>query len=244
MERSPELVPYGEHASQVCELLAPAGDGPHPVAVLVHGGFWRQRYGRELEHGIARDLVRRGWAAWNVEYRRLGDGGGWPQTFEDVAAAVDALAGAGPRLDRARVVAIGHSAGGQLALWAAARRAARVPLAGVVAQAGAVDLHELSRLRTSRGVVDELLGGPPEAVPERYATASPARRLPLGVPLLLTHGARDEDVPVRLSRELAAAAAAAGDACELVVVEDEGHYEHLEPGSRLWAAVTAWLARR
>jgi dipeptidyl aminopeptidase/acylaminoacyl peptidase len=219
---------YGSHPSQVCELY---GDGDH-VAVLIHGGFWRARYGRELEGGIARDLVARGWGVWNIEYRRLGNGGGWPLTFDDVAAAIEALP-----VDAARVVAIGHSAGGQLAVWAAAQGL----VDAAVSQAGALDLDELSRLGTSDAVVNQLLGGTPDEVPHRYDAASPARRLPIGVPLLLVHGERDDDVPVHISREFAAAARAAGDDCELVVIDDEGHYEHLEPGSRCWAAVTAWI---
>jgi acetyl esterase/lipase len=237
----PEVFAYGEHPSQVCELFIPAGDGPHPVAVLVHGGFWRQPYGRELEGGIARDLVARGWAAWNIEYRRLGGDGGWPHTFDDVAAAIDALADHGERLDLGRVVAIGHSAGGQLAVWAAGRPEPHVSVTGAVSQAGALDLDELSRLGTSRGVVNLLLGGTPAEVPHRYDATSPARRLPIGVPLLLVHGVRDDDVPEHISREFATAATAAGDACELVVIDDEGHYEHLEPGSRSWKAVVEWL---
>jgi dipeptidyl aminopeptidase/acylaminoacyl peptidase len=236
----PDVVRYGEHPSQFCELFAPAGEGPHPVAVLVHGGFWRERYGCNLEWGIARDLAGRGWAAWSIEYRRLGGGGGWPETFEDVSAAIDALDGA---LDHDRVVAIGHSAGGHLAVWAATREDPRVRLTGAVSQAGALDLHELSRLGTSDSVVHQLLAGTPDEVPHRYEQASPARRLPIGVPLLLVHGERDDDVPVHISREFADAARAAGDDCELVVIDDESHYEHLEPGSRCWEAVIAWLER-
>ena len=209
----------------------PAGRDPAGVAVLIHGGFWRRRYGLELEGGIARDLVARGGAVWNVEYRRLGDGGGWPHTLDDVRAAIGALP-----LEAARVVAIGHSAGGQLAVWAAAE--GLVPAA--VSQAGALDLHELARLGTSDNVVHQFLGGTPDEVPHRYDAASPLRRLPIGVPLLLVHGERDDDVPVHISREFAAAA---GDDCELVVIGDESHYEHLEPGSRCWKAVIEWLSR-
>ncbi|HEX2412558.1 MAG TPA: alpha/beta fold hydrolase [Solirubrobacteraceae bacterium] len=232
-----ETVAYGDHPSQVCDLYRPAGDGPYPVAGLIHGGFWRARYGRELEEPLARDLVARGWAAWNVEYRRLGEGGGWPAALEDVCAAVGAL---GDAVEAQRVVAIGHSAGGQLAVLAAQR----LRLAGAVSQAGALDLDELWRLGTSDRVVEELLGGGPDEVPERYDTASPARRLPVGVPLLLVHGTRDDDVPVHISQEFAAAARAAGDDCALAVIEDEGHYEHLEPGSRSWASVLGWFAAR
>jgi acetyl esterase/lipase len=223
----PETVAYGDHPSQVCDVYR-GGDGAS-VAVLMHGGFWRSRYGRDLEEPLVRDLVERGWTVWNIEYRRLGDDGGWPATFEDVEAAVGALGE-----DRSRAVAIGHSAGGQLAVWVAQRAG----LAGAVSQAGALDLDELWRLGTSNGVVDELLGGGPDDVPGRYDAVSPARRLPVGVPVLLVHGALDEDVPVHISREFAAAAG-----CELAEIDDEGHYEHLEPGSRCWEAVLAWLTR-
>ena len=219
---------YGDHPSQVCELHGESDS----VAVLIHGGFWRQRYGRELEGGIARDLVARGWAVWNIEYRRLGGDGGWPHTFEDVEAAIRALP-----VEASRTVAIGHSAGGHLAVWAAAEGL----VDAAVSQAGALDLEELSRLGTSDNVVNQLLAGTPEEVPHRYARASPRRRLPIGVPLLLVHGERDDDVPVHVSREFATAAREAGDDCELVIVDDESHYEHLEPGSRCWKAVVEWL---
>jgi acetyl esterase/lipase len=221
---------YGDHPSQVCELSGHSA----AVAVLIHGGFWRERYGRELEGAIARDLLARGWAVWNIEYRRLGGGGGWPQTFEDVGSAIRALP-----LEAEHVVAIGHSAGGQLAVWAAAQGL----VGAAVSQAGALDLDELSRLGTSDGVVNELLGGTSDAVPDRYAEASPRRRLPIGVPLLVVHGERDGDVPVHVSREFAAAAREAGDECALVVIGDEGHYEHLEPGSKCWKAVIEWMDR-
>jgi acetyl esterase/lipase len=211
---------YGPHPSQVCELFAP--DDSAGVAVLIHGGFWRARYGRDLEHPIAHDLVARGWAVWNVEYRRLGDGGGWPATYDDVRAAIEALP-----LAAERVVAIGHSAGGQLAV----RAAADVALSAVVSQAGALDLYELWRRGTSDHVVRQFLGGSPDEVPERYRAATP--RPPDGTPLLLVHGALDEDVPVEISR-----AFGAGD---LVVIEDEGHMEHLDPGSKCWRAVIEWL---
>lgn len=248
----PSVIPYGDHPAQVCELYAASLNGPRPAAVLLHGGFWRRRYGRELEGGIARDLAARGWAVWNVEYRRIGDGGGWPETLEDVAAAIDALADAPADVDLERVVAIGHSAGGQLAVWAAARpglpagapgAGPQVRITAAVAQAGALDLHELSRLRTSNAAVHELLDGTPAEVPQRYELASPLRRLPTGVPLLVVHGGRDGDVPVHVSREFAAAAVAAGDDCEIVVVDDESHYEHLEPNSLSWRAVVRWLER-
>lgn len=243
----PERHPYGRARGQFCELFHPEGDGPFPVAVVLHGGFWHAQYGRKETHALCADLVRRGWAAWNVEYRRLGalSGGGYPQTLDDVAAAVDHLAEAPAHqagmLDTARVVAIGHSAGGHLAAWLATRTAPRVAVTGVVAQAGVVDLRMASALALSEGVVDRFLGGTPAAVPERYAAASPAERLPLGVPVLLTHGARDATVPPAMSEAFAAAARAAGDDVELVVAPGENHRGHLDPANPLWQAVTAWI---
>jgi acetyl esterase/lipase len=214
---------------------------------MLHGGFWKSQYSRKLQHPVARDLAGRGWAVWNLEYRRLGrlSGGGWPATFDDVAAGIDHLAELAAPLDLSRVVAIGHSAGGHLAAWAATYdgldAVPRVRLAGAVAQAGVVDLERAWELRLSRGIVGRLLGGTPDEVPDRYAFASPIRRLPAGVPMLAVHGTLDEDVPVDLSRAFADAARAAGDDCDLVVVEGEGHYEHLRPGSQVWAAVLEWL---
>ena len=237
---------YGRARSHFGELFLPGGDGPFPVAVVLHGGFWKAQYGRKLMRPLCADLAARGWAAWNLEYRRLGrcSGGGWPRTFDDVGAGIDHLADL-PRpdvLDLSRVVAIGHSAGGHLAAWAAAREGARVPVTAAVSQAGVVDLHEAWERRLSNGVVRRLLGGTPDQHPDRYAAASPAARLPLGVPLLLTHGERDDIVPPDMSRRFAEAARAAGDDCDLVIEPDEDHFGHIDPSNPLWAAVTEWLA--
>ncbi len=231
---------YGRHRSQVAELFLPAGAGPHPVAVLIHGGCWRARYDRHLMDPLAADLVAHGWAAWNVEYRRVGlrAGGGWPATFDDVAAAIDLLADVEAPLDLGRVTAVGHSAGGHLALWAAGRSDARVPLSAAVGQAAVSDLDRAAAAGVCGGMVERLLGGAPARVPDRYREASPARRLPLDVPVLLVHGGRDDVVPVDMSRRFAAAAG-----CELVELEADGHFEHLEPGSRAWATVVEWLER-
>jgi acetyl esterase/lipase len=245
----PERLRYGPRRSQFCELFAPAGAGPFPVAVLVHGGEWRNHYGRQLMWPLARDLAARGWAAWNVEYRRVGGGGGYPETLLDVAAAVDALAERPEPLDLTHVVAIGHSAGGQLALWAAARpvlppeapgAGPQVRITAAVAQAGAIDLDHLGGALGDLAV-HALLGGAPDAVPDRYAVASPARLLPLGVPVLLVHGEEDGLIPAEVSRRFAEAAAAAGDACTVVIAPDEGHRDHLETGSAAWATVVDWL---
>jgi acetyl esterase/lipase len=231
---------YGDHRSHVAELFLPAGPGPHPVVVLIHGGCWRQRYDRHLMDALAADLAARGWAAWNIEYRRvgLGAGGGWHATGADVAVAIDHLAELDAPLELSRVAAVGHSAGGHLALWAAQRPEADVPLTAAVGQAAVSDLDAAAAQGVCGGMVERLLGGSPAEVPDRYGAASPARRLPLRVPALLVHGDRDDTVPVRMSRAFAAAAG-----CDLVVLAGDGHYEHLEPRSRAWTTVVEWLER-
>jgi acetyl esterase/lipase len=235
---------YGSHPSQVAELFSPDG-APRGVAVVIHGGFWRAAYDRHLMDGLCRDLTARGWAAWNLEYRRLGDGGGWPQTFEDVEAGIrhvqnasnrvllagDAPGRADPRASNRVLLAVGHSAGGHLALWAAARGL----VSHVVSQGGVTDLAQAARLGLSRGVVHELL--PPDA----YPLASPAELLPLGVPQLLVHGEADDIVPAWLSRSYHAAAVEAGDEVHLVTLPGVGHFEHLDPSSTAWQAVVEWL---
>jgi acetyl esterase/lipase len=237
---STSLHRYGRHRSQVAELFLPEGPGPHPVAVLIHGGCWRPRYDRHLMDDIADDLAARGWAAWNVEYRRVGlhAGGGWPATFDDVAAAIDHLSEIDAPLDLGRVAAVGHSAGGHLGLWAAGRAGARVPLTAAVGQAAVSDLDRAAAAGVCGGMVERLVGGTPAQVPDRYGEASPARRLPLQIPVLLVHGGRDDTVPAEMSRRFAEDAG-----CDLVVLEADGHYEHLEPGSRAWATVVEWLER-
>jgi acetyl esterase/lipase len=225
------------------------------VAVLIHGGFWRARYDLRLEDELVADLAGRGWAAWNIEYRRLGwrSRGGWPATFEDVATAIDMLGPLDESLDLARVVSIGHSAGGHLAFWAAARRGLparspgadpRIRLAGAVAQAGVLDLREASRLRLSRRAAESLLGGPPMKWPARYDAASPIERLPLALPQLVVHGDVDDVVPISIARGYAERAVQAGDPCEFVELPGCGHDEHLDPSSDAWRTVTAWLERQ
>ena len=216
---------YGSHPSQLAELFEPEGE-PRGVAVVIHGGFWRASYDRHLMDDLCRDLAARGWAAWNLEYRRLGDGGGWPHTFEDVEAGIRHV-----KASNNVLLAIGHSAGGHLALWAAAYGL----VTGAVSQAGVCDLAEAARLNLSRGVVHELL--PPDA----YAHASPAELLPLGVPQLLVHGEADDVVPVELSRSYHAAAVEAGDQVDLVTLPGVAHFEHLDPSSEAWRAVIDWL---
>jgi pimeloyl-ACP methyl ester carboxylesterase len=156
-------------------------------------------------------------------------------------------------LELARVVAIGHSAGGQFAFWAAARRGLpagspgadpRIRLAGAVSQAGVLDLREAARLGLSRRAADSLLGGSPINRPQRYDAASPIERLPLGLPQLIVHGDADDVVPISIARGYAERAAAGGDPCELVELPGCGHDEHLDPSSAAWRTVTAWLERQ
>ena len=231
---------YGDRRSQLGELYVPAGGGSFFVAVVLHGGFWKAQYSRKLMRPLCHDLVERGWAAWNLEYRRLGrlSGGGWPTTFDDLGAGIDHLRVLQAPLDLSRVVTIGHSAGGHLAALAATRPGPSVSVTAVVAQAGVLDLERAWEWQLSSGVVRRLLGGTPEQQPDRYAAASPAARLPLGVPALLTHGGRDDIVPPAMSEEFHRRA---GAGCELVVVPEEGHFGHLDPANPLWKAVVEWI---
>ena len=235
----PERHSYGrDHRVQKCELWLPRGAGPHPVVVVIHGGYWRAKYGKFVMRPVCGDLVRRGFAAWNIEYRRMGrgQGGGWPATFDDVAAAVDLLPEASRgRLDLTRVSLFGHSAGGQLALWAAARRDSAVQVDQVVAAAAVCDM------RAAGAVCGELLGGSPEEVPERWAAVDPMALVPLGVPIRLVHGAEDATVPVKRSRRFLEAARAAGDDAELVEPVPGSHRSVVDPRTPAWEACAAFL---
>jgi len=183
---------------------------------------------------------------WLVDYRAVGDGGGWPTTLEDAAAALDLLVDAAPTagLDPARAVVVGHSAGGHLAAWSAsrARLPAGAPGAGpalrplaVVSQAGVLDLAAAAGADLGRGAAAELLGGAPRAVPERYAAASPTALVPTGVPVLCVTGELDDVVPPDQAERYAAAARAAGDDVRVELVPGEDHSAHLDPRSRCWA---------
>lgn len=252
--RGGRTVRYGPHRSQRADLNLPAGPGPHPVMALLHGGSWRAHYGKRVMRGLVGDLCARGWATWNVEYRRVGDGGGWPQTFLDVAAAIDHLPELDAPLDLERVSLLGHSAGGHLALWAAGRGAIAADMPGhlagppplalrrVIALAAVAELSKMAA-RVPDGAVVALMGGAPEEFPQRYQASDPILLLPTGVPALLVHGTDDATVSIEYSRDYASAAREAGDEVELIEISgpDGGHRSHIDPRGRAWRAVTDWL---
>jgi acetyl esterase/lipase len=232
----------------------PAGDEPAPVVVVLHGGFWRAPYGIELARPLAADLAGRGWAAVAVEYRRVGAGGGWPTTLEDVAAAIDALPDVpvAARLDLTDVTVVGHSAGGHLAAWVAGRArlpagapgsGPRVAVTAAVLQAGVLDLTAAVAADLGAGATVDLLGGTPEELPDRYAAADPVRLLPTGVPVLCVLGAADTSVPPEQSERYAAAATAAGDRVEVAVVPGD-HMALIEVAGEAWGRTVEWLARQ
>lgn len=229
---------YGTDEFQFGELYLSAGTGPHPVAIVIHGGYWRARYDlRHIGH-FCLGLAKSGIAAWSLEYRRLGNaGGGFPGTFDDIRAGAMQLEKFAKEraLDMKRVVATGHSAGGHLVLWLAKRRVA--PLKAVVPLAPVADLRRAWELRLSNNVVEEFLGGSPAAVPEQYRTTSPMEMTPLGVNQRVIHGDRDDVVPVSMSREYVAVARKSGDDATLTEPEGAGHFELIDPRSSAWVQV-------
>lgn len=247
----PVDVRYGDDDSQVAELHWPAGDGKVPVAVVIHGGFWMSGYGMELATPLAKDLATVGIAGYAIEYRRMGNGGGWPATFEDVASAIDALKDQ-PRADLDRVVAVGHSAGGHLAVWAASRpslpagapgASPAVALAGAVSQAGVLDLVNAYDVQLGGDAIASFVGATPEEDPGRYELASPYERLPLKVPVALVHGTRDGQVPLDQSRRYRAAAVKAGDEVKLTELPHIGHFELIDPYDQAWLTCRAETER-
>lgn len=249
-------VAYGSHTSQYGELRVPSGPGPHPVAILIHGGCFKAAYAtlRDLAP-MADALKEMGIATWNIEYRRLGEtGGGWPGTYLDVGQGVDHLRELASEyeLDLSRVVVVGHSAGGHLAMWTAAR--ARVPsgsdvhvptplpLRGVLNLAGPVDLTmnipEYEGLCRDT-VITALAGGTPAGVPERYTQTSALKLLPFGIPQVLLIGEHEEFAPRPLADAYVRAAKQAGDPALLIVIPNAGHFEIASPHAETWPRVSS-----
>ncbi len=254
--RAKQRIGYGPDPNQFGDLWLPDSSSKHPVVVFIHGGYWRARYSLDHADFLCQALAEAGFAVWNVEYRRIGQpGGGWPGTFHDVVQGVrhvSSLETTFP-LDVQRLVLMGHSAGGHLALWAAgAHRLSAaegfgvtemLPLRAVIALAPVSDLRRAWELHLSQGAAAELLGGSPNQMPERYAVASPFEMLPLGVPQVLIHGTADDAVPYELSERYVAAANVAGDACRLVTLPTLGHFELIDPLSAAWPHVYGAVAR-
>jgi acetyl esterase/lipase len=229
-----------------------------PVVIFLHGGFWRAAFDRTHTGPLAESLASAGFAVCTPEYLRTGQpGGGWPGTFDDVAAAVDALpdlvaaaaAAAGGRADLGRLVLAGHSAGGHLALWAAGRGglpeggrwvpAAVAGVAGVVSLAGVCDLAACYRLGLGGDAAGALMGGGPDQYPDRYRAADPMGLVPTGVPSRLVHGTADDRVPAELSIGYAERGRGAGDDVTCELLAGVGHFEVIDPLSGAWPAVLA-----
>jgi acetyl esterase/lipase len=235
-------LPYGAHPEQVGDLHMPAGPGPHPVVALWHGGGFGAEYGRDMLTPAAADLARRGVAAWNVTYRRCGCGGGWPETFDDARAALEALAGLDAPLDLGEVSVLGFSAGAAPALHAARASGDEVVPRGAVILAGLTMLEAAARARGAEAGAHRLLGDPDEH-PEAYAGADPVRHLPLGMPHLHVHGESDTMIPIAMTEAYLAAARAAGDdRIDLVRVPGAGHMDVASPRGPAWEAVVRRLA--
>lgn len=239
-------ITYGDGPEQFGELRLPSGMGPHPVVVLIHGGCWRAEYDITYVAPLATTLSDAGFAVWAIEYRRVGSpGGGWPGTFLDVGAALDHLRHmATPhRLDLSRVVVAGHSAGGHLALWSAARGAllrdsvvaVPEPLQprGVVSIAGITDLQRYASPTGCGSAVVPLMGGTVDAVADRYAQASPVFLVP-SVPVHLIVGTADTIVP---RAQADAFVRAAGTRATVRMVEGAGHFDLIAPDRDAWSAL-------
>jgi len=250
-------LPYGDLADQFGDLWLPAlAHGKRaPVVVFVHGGWWKAEYDLGYAGFLCAALKAAGVAVWSLEYRRVGDGGGWPTTMQDVAMGFDHLAKLAEAypLDLRHVVAAGHSAGGHLAFWLAARHhvpessplakpAAKVALKGVVALAGAVDLRlvmdyaGLFRFSSGKAAVLSLMGGNPKEFPERYHAANPGELLPLGVPQILVQGAEDDQIAPEIPQRWQQQARKQGDSVEVVMVPGADHFDLVDPERPAWNA--------
>lgn len=236
-----DVVRYGDDPEQFGELWPGLGGA---CVVLLHGGFWRERYRLDLMHALADDLWRAGYTVWNLEYRRVGcPCGGWPGTFDDVAAGFEMLVRLAPRrgIDLDRLTVIGHSAGGHLALWLASKRGMRSAL--TIGLAPVSDLAQAYERGLSDYAVVGLLGGTPESIPDRYRETSPITTLPSSCRQVIVHGTADNAVPFDLSVRYMAAAVGAGDDCRLVPLPGAGHIELIDPRTVAWQAIRDLLPR-
>ena len=229
-----DIVRYGDAPQQFAELILPDaaefGDGPHPVVVFIHGGFWRNAFDLTLAQPQAADARTKGYATWNIEYRRVGDpGGGYPGTLDDIAAAIDALARVDAPVDVERVAVVGHSAGGHLSLWVGQRDDPTVTPKLVIGQAPVADLA--NSLELGRGAVIDFMGGTPAELPAGYDAADPARRLPIRVPQLILQGDADDIVPPAFVEPYAELSGA-----DIIVFDGVDHFDVIDPANRSWGA--------
>ncbi|MGQ0642968.1 MAG: alpha/beta hydrolase family protein [Gemmatimonadaceae bacterium] len=243
-------IAYGPGPLQFGNLRLPKSHGPHPVVLFIHGGCYLSQYSISHVAALEQAFADSGYAVWSVEYRRVGDeGGGWPGTFEDVGRAADhlrILAGQYP-LDLRRVVAVGHSAGANFALWLAARSrirsqsplrvAAPLPVAAVLGLAPAPDLAALHAQGVCGNVIEKLMGGAPDRMPERYGDVSPALMLPIGVPQLLIVGAQDRNWGPAGRSYYTLAVAARDTLVRLVEAPASGHFDVVAPTTGSWHLV-------
>jgi acetyl esterase/lipase len=251
---------YGSEPDQVAELFLPKREGPIRTVVLIHGGCWLAEIpGTILMDYLAEDLQKRGFAVWNIDYRRIGEnGGGYPGTFLDVAKAMDTLRDIAPayKLDLARLVVVGHSAGGHLAVWAAARphlphdsvlyESDPLPVSAVVSLAGINDLADHRDHGPSicggPSTIDSLVGPPSGTHKDVYADTSPSRLLPIGVRQVLVSGSLDPIVPSRFAESYGAMAKASGDKIELFTIAGAGHFDLIDPTSDAWKQIEPVIA--
>lgn len=229
-----ETLTYGPDPSQKAELHRPGGRS-RGVVVVLHGGFWLAEYDYTLGRPLAESLATEGWTALNLEYRRAGNGGGFPETFDDLVAGIDLLADV-EGLDTSRVVTLGHSAGGHLAVWAAGlttldddRWRPRVPVTGAVSQAGVLDLRGAIDQGLGGGAVTNFLGDSGEALD----VADPLARVPLDVPVTCIHGRDDTVVPIVQSQTYVEAARTKGGTADLVTVDGD-HFALIDPSTPSW----------
>ena len=231
---------YGEDALQFSGLRLPETSGPYPVIVFIHGGCWLNQFSLDHASAMGRALANQGYAVWTPEYRRVGDtGGGWPGTFEDIVRSISALRELAPEhsLDLNRVVMLGYSAGGHLALWLAAQNV--LSLRGVVSLAGICDLKAYEKLGNDCAAsLPGLLGGTSHEEPERWAKTNPIELLPVEIPVSLIHGERDAIVPLSQSESFAEVAG-----CELRVVRGGGHFDMVSPHSKAFEIISQTLLR-
>lgn len=225
---------YGTDPAQVYDVRLPVGPPLGPSVVVIHGGFWREEVDRDHAAAEAQAFADAGHPTAVIEYRRSGmPGGGFPGTFEDVRAALAAVA-ADPRLPGS-LLGVGHSAGGHLAVWAASQP--DTPLMGVVSLAGCVDLGSTARLHLGDDAAQLFMGGDPDEVPERYAVADPALLVPARVPVLIVHGTEDDRVPVEIAHSYAELAAVAGSPAIVEVLPGVGHFELIDPEDEAFVTV-------